>query len=72
MYSNYQARKKGLLSMTYSKADVITQQNKLNKVLNSYKNYNKERKVIAGKHIKLYKENIEFICRMLNQQVMEK
>lgn len=71
MYSNYQNTKRRLISRSYTKIDVLIQQNKLNIILNKYDTYNSRLKKMADKHIKLYKTNIEFICRMLNQQIIE-
>lgn len=71
MYSNYQRTKAGLLSRHYNKVDVKIEQQKLNKILSKYETYNKYLRLKADKHIKLLKSNIEFLCRMLNQQIIE-
>lgn len=71
MYSNYQRQKQGLITKTYHKADVLAEQIKIKKILCNFKNYDFRLRRIAVKKLRLYKQNIEFICRMMNQQIIE-
>ena len=71
MYSNYQRRKEGLLSRNYNEVDVVIEKEKLNKIISNYNDYDDRLKILAEKHIKIINQNIEFLCRMINQQNME-
>lgn len=60
-FSPYQANQRGLICKLYSTLDIQIEKEKLQKAV---KRDNKA-------FIKLYKQNIEFIIRQINQQNME-
>lgn len=73
MFSPYQLRKNGLQFRQYSKYDIIVEQQKLQKIEDNRKNFTNVRlKRLAEKHKIIIKKNIEFYCRMINQQILEK
>ena len=72
MYSYYQNIKSGLLSgRYYSKVDVQIEQEKINTIKAKYENLSDDLRIKADKLLKTYSENIEFICRMINQRILE-
>lgn len=71
MYSNYQRVKNNLSSRYYNKVDVLIEIEKRNKILNKYSSYGDRLKKLAYKKLIQINQNIEFICRMLNQQIIE-
>lgn len=72
MFSNYQRSKKNLSERYYDEVDIVIQKQKLEKIKNRYESYDNKLKEIADRHIQLCTKNIEFICRQINQQNLER
>lgn len=73
MYSPYQCDKRGILCMIWCKADVekeVRVFNQLKDVLDSTV-LSVEDTISLTKRITVTKKNIEFICRQINQQILE-
>lgn len=76
-YSLYQAQKQGLLSRTYNLVDVKVIQAKIMKIqrhldLSILYEFGASINKFWQDSIKKLESNIEFICRQINQQIMEK
>ncbi len=65
--SPYQHMLAGLLFIRATKTCVKIQQEKIDQIVSKV-----DTKGIAyGKYIKRYEDNIEFLCRLINQQILE-
>lgn len=71
MYSRYQANKHGLISRYYTELDVNIYLNKI-KRLERLAIQVPRTSELALKKVELYKKNVEFLCRMINQQAVER
>ncbi len=56
-------------SRKYSRGDIVAEQEKLNKILQNTNEELKEKKEIMIKRIN---KNIQFLCSMMNQEILEK
>ena len=71
MYSNYQRIKNGYSKKYYSQYDIIIEQEKIKKINERYDSYDLKLKAIADRYIKVCKQNIDFFCKQINQQIIE-
>lgn len=72
LFSPYQCREKGLTIRQYSQGNIVSEQEKINKVLANYNSFNPKRKRLADKFLIRWNKNINFFIGMINQQNIEK
>ena len=71
MFSPYQAKKAGVLTIGYYPVDVEIQKNRRDLILLNFDKFTPEQKSIACKMLRTIDKNINFICSMINQQNLE-
>lgn len=71
VFSYWQQNEKGIYPRKYSRGDVVVSQSKIKTIEERFNSYNDRLKKIAIKHLSRLRNDIEFYCRMINQEIIE-